>query len=64
MGVTTPKKTKLITIGDIILPSKIPNFIHNLWKNINLLGLIIVIVKNTKQRTSDQTLIFSSDFKG
>jgi hypothetical protein len=47
-GVTTIKKTRPITNGDIILPSKIPNLIHNLFKNVNKLGLIIVILKILK----------------
>jgi len=64
MGVTTQKKTKPITIGDIIFPSKIPNLIHDLFKNVNNLGLIIVIIKNTKEKIMDQTLIIPSDFNG
>ena len=58
------KKTKPITIGDIIFPSKIPNWIHNLFKKVNKLGLIIVIIKNTKEKTTDQTLITPPDFNG
>ena len=34
------KKTKAITIGDIIFPSKNPNLIHNLFKDMNKLGLM------------------------
>jgi hypothetical protein len=64
MGVTTEKKTKPITIGDIIFPSKIPNLIHNLFKNVNKLGLITVINRNTKEKRRDQILITPSDFKG
>ena len=64
IGVTTKKKTKPITIGDIIFPSKTPNLIHNLFKNVNKLGLIIVIIKNTKDKTTDQTLIGLLDTKG
>ena len=64
MGVTTQKKTKPITIGDIIFPSKNPNLIHNLFKNVNKLGLTIVIIKNIKDKTTDQTLIIPLDFKG
>ena len=58
------KKTKPITIGDIIFPSKIPNWIHNLFKNVNKLGLIIVVIKNTKDKTTDQTLMAPPVFNG
>jgi hypothetical protein len=64
MGVTTKKKTKPITIGDIIFPRKIPNWIHDLFKNVNKLGLIIVINKNTKDKTIDQILITPPDLSG
>ena len=64
MGVTTKKKIKPITIGDIIFPSKIPNLIHNLFKDVNKLGLIIVIIKNTKDTVIDQILIVPLDIKG
>ena len=64
MGVTTKKKTKPITIGDIIFPSKVPNLIHNLFKDVNKLGLIIVIIKNAKDTVIDQILIFPFDIKG
>ena len=64
MGVTTKKKTKPITIGDIIFPRKIPNWIHDLFKNVNKLGLIIVIIKNTKDKITDQILIGPFDIKG
>jgi hypothetical protein len=53
-----------MTIGDIIFPSKIPNLIHNLFRNVNKLGLIIVIIKNTKDTATDQILIGSFDIKG
>ena len=64
IGVTTKKKTKPITIGDIIFPSKIPNWIHNLFMNVNKLGLIIVIIKNIEDKTTDQILMSPSDFNG
>ena len=64
IGVTTKKKNKPITIGDIILPSKIPNLIHSLFKYVNKLGLIIVIIKNTKDKITDQILIGPFDIKG
>ena len=64
MGVTTKKKIKPITIGDIIFPIKIPNLIHNLFKDVNKLGLIIVIIKNTKDTVIDQILIVPLDIKG
>ena len=64
MGVTTKKKTKPITIGDIIFPSKIPNWIHNLFKNVNKLGLIIVIIKNAEDKIRDQILVVPPDFNG
>jgi hypothetical protein len=64
MGVTTIKKTKPITIGDIIFPSIIPNWVHKLFKNVNKLGLIIVKIKNTKDKIIDQTLIGSLDISG
>jgi hypothetical protein len=64
MGVTTKKKTKPITIGDIIFPRKIPNWIHNLFKNVNKLGLPQVIIRNTKDNNTDQILIVPFDIKG
>ena len=64
MSVTTKKKTKPITIGDIIFPSKIPNLIQNLFKNVKKFGLIIVIIKNTEETITDQILIGSFDIKG
>jgi hypothetical protein len=64
VGVTTNKKIKLRTIGDIIFPSKIPNLIHNLFKNVSKLGLIIVTIINTKDKKIDQTRTTPSDFKG
>jgi hypothetical protein len=64
MSVTTKKKTRPITIGDIIFPRKTPNWIHNLFKNVNKLGLIIVIIKNTKDRITDQILITPTDTNG
>jgi hypothetical protein len=64
VGVTTKKKTKLIIIGDIIFPSKIPNLIHNLFKDVNKLGLKIVIIKNANDKTTNQTLIDPPNFNG
>ena len=64
IGVTTTKKTKPITIGDIIFPSRIPNWVHKLFKNVNKLGLIIVKIKNTKDKIIDQTLIASPEISG
>jgi hypothetical protein len=64
VGVIINKKTIPITIGDIIFPSNIPNSIHSLLKKVNNLGLIIVIVKNTKEKTTDQILITPPDFSG
>jgi hypothetical protein len=64
MGVTTKKKTKPITMGDIIFPSNIPNLIHNLFKYVNKLGLIMVIMKNIKDNIIDQILITPPDFNG
>ena len=64
IGVTTKKKTKPITIGDIIFPSKNPNLTHNLFKNVNKLGLIMVIIKNTKDTITGHILIGSFDIKG
>jgi len=64
VGVTTKKKTKPIKIGDTIFPSKIPNLIHSLFKCVNKLGLIIVIIKNNKDNVIDQILTASLDFNG
>jgi hypothetical protein len=64
IGVTIKKKIKPKTIGDIIFPSRIPNWIHNLFKSVNKLGLKIVIIKNTKDRKIDQILIKPSDING
>lgn len=64
IGVTTKKKTKPIIIGDTIFPSKIPNLIHNLFKNVKKLGIIIAIIKNSKDNIIDQILTTSPDFNG
>jgi hypothetical protein len=64
IGVTTKKKTKPIIIGDIIFPRKIPNWIHDLFKNVNKLGLIIVMIKNTKDKATDHILITPTDANG
>jgi len=64
MGVTTKKKTKPMTIGDIIFPSKIPNLSHNLFEDVNKFGLITVIIKNVKDKIIDQILIVPLDIKG
>ena len=64
MGVTTKKKTKPIIIGDIIFPSKNPNLTHNLFKNVNKLGLIIVMIKNAKDTITEKILIGPFDIKG
>jgi hypothetical protein len=64
VGVTTKKKTKPITIGDIIFPRKIPNWIHDLFKNVNKLGLTMVIIKNNRDKTTDKILITPTDIIG
>jgi hypothetical protein len=71
----TPKAGFLTAISSFIarVPCRIhwftgqiwnPNLIHNLFKNVNKLGLTIVIIKNIKDKTTDQTLIIPLDFKG
>ena len=64
MGVTTKKKTKPIIMGEITFPSKIPNWIHNLFKGVNKLGRMKVTIKNTKDKPKDQRRIFKPFFKG
>jgi hypothetical protein len=64
VGVTKKKKTIPMMTGDIIFPRKIPNCIHSLFKNVNKLGLIIAIIKNTKEIITDQILIGSTDING
>ena len=57
IGVNTEKKTKPITIGDIIFPSKVPNWTHILFGNVNKLGFMIVVTKKTKDKIKDQIFI-------
>ena len=53
VDVDKKKKTIPITSGEIIFLNKIPNLIKNLFKNVNKLGLKIVIIKNSEDKTTD-----------
>jgi hypothetical protein len=64
VGTIIKKKIKPIIIGDITFPSKVPNSIQKLFKDVNKFGLTIVINKNTKDRIKDQSLIVSPIFNG
>ena len=64
VGVTTIKKTNPITIGDIILPRKIPNLNHNLFKGVKILEFIRPRKINNEATISDHARKFSSKKSG
>ena len=57
IGVMIVKKIMAITIGETIFPSKFPNFIHNLFRGSNNIGLIIDTNKNIRAIIRDYNLI-------
>ena len=59
IGERIVKKTKLITIGETKLPSKIPNLNHNLFNGDKILEFNKPKTKNKKEMTIDQILIVS-----
>tara|TARA_B100000787_G_scaffold154912_1_gene130014 strand:+ start:561 stop:875 length:315 start_codon:yes stop_codon:yes gene_type:complete len=64
VGVTTAKKTIPITIGDITLPNKIPNFIHTLFKGVKIGEFIKPKTKKNTASISDQAWIFPPSNNG
>jgi hypothetical protein len=64
IGVIKRKKIKAMTIGDIIVPSKNPIFMNNLFKIVNISGLTIVMIKNTKNKKRNENLIALPIFDG
>jgi len=64
IGVTTAKYTIPITIGEIIVPKRIPNLDHSLLNGFNNLELKIPKIKKIIDKTNDHSLISSPDFKG
>ena len=59
MGVTTKKKIIPIIIGEIILPKKIPNLNHNLFRGDNNLEFKKPKIRKIIEMASDQTLKLS-----
>tara|TARA_B100001250_G_scaffold377943_1_gene367427 strand:+ start:2889 stop:3179 length:291 start_codon:yes stop_codon:yes gene_type:complete len=57
VGVTTIKKIKPITIGEIIFPSNIPNLNHKIFNGFNILELSIPKIKKIIDIIKDQILI-------
>ena len=64
MGVTTKKNTTPITIGDIIVPKKIPNLYHSLFNGVKNLEFKIPKIKKIDDKIKAQILKSSPDFKG
>ena len=64
VGVTTVKKIIPITIGEIILPSKIPNLNHILFNGLNSFELKIPNIKKINDIINDQILISRLFFSG
>ena len=56
IGVTRPKKTKAITRGVIIFPSKIPNLNHNKLRGVSIIELIIPKNRNMIDSKINQIL--------
>ncbi len=54
IGVTTPKKTKAITIGDTNFPSKIPNLNQSLFNGVKILEFKIPRIKKTMETLKNQ----------
>ena len=64
MGVITIKKINPITIGETILPSKLPNEIHAQFRIFNDSGLSKARRKNIKESDNDQNLMPPPPNKG
>ena len=64
MGVTTKKKTKPITIGETILPRKIPNLCHSLFNGVKKFELRAPKIKNSTDNNKAHTLNSTNDLKG
>jgi hypothetical protein len=57
IGETTVKNIMPITIGEIILPKKIPNMNQSLFNGVKVFELINPNIKKTNDKVSDQYLI-------
>ena len=64
IGVTTKKKTKPITIGEMNFPNSKPNLNHNLFKGLKTLELINPSIKKVKDTNNDQILMSLSFKRG
>ena len=64
MGVTTRKKTKPITIGEINLPRRIPNLNHKMLSGVNALEFSSPKIKNIPDKIIDHNLILSPFING
>ena len=64
MGVTIPKKTIPITIGETKLPNRIPNLNQTLFNGVKIFEFISPKIKKNKAIIMDQILIFPSLIKG
>ena len=64
IGVTTKKKTTLITIGAIIAPNLTPNLNHNLFNGVKNFDLVIAKNKNTRETKINKILISPPLFTG
>ena len=57
VGVTTIKKTKPITIGEIIFPNNKPNLNHNWFNGVKNSEFIKPNIKKIKHKINDQIFI-------
>lgn len=64
VGVTTRKKTKLITNGDMIFPKNKPNLNHKILNGVSTLEFLKPSIRNTSDTTKDQILKPSLFTKG
>ena len=64
VGVTTPKKTKAIIIGETILPSNIPNLNHNKFNGVRIDELTNPKIKKTNEVIKAQSLYPSLLIRG
>ena len=64
IGVTTKKNIIAIIIGETILPKINPNLNQSLFKGDKILEFKAPKIKNIRERTKDQSLIFSLFING